>query len=98
MDPEALTKAAAYFGVSVDYLLGNKAIRFSEREMNAAESKLMMEFSKLNDFGKKEAIKRVEELTHISTYVNIDLPIAAHNDNPIDDKELELMRQDLEDL
>lgn len=47
------------------------------------EKELLSNFNKLNDFGKNEAIKRVDELTEINRYVKdkIDylIPIAAHH-------------------
>ena len=98
MDPDALTRAASYFGVSVDYLLGNSAIKISDRKMSDAENKLIIAFSKLNDFGKREAIKRVTELGHISAYCSAAVPIAAHTDKTPDSKELDLMQQDIDDL
>lgn len=98
MDPDALTRAAGFFGVSVDYLLGNENVKISNRKISPMEKKIIAEFSKLNDFGKKEAIKRVSELCMIPQYVaGAAMPIAAHADK-VDDNELELMRQDIDEL
>lgn len=73
-----------YFNVSLDYLLGlskfknkeeeladykNKMIDFAKNHnKNFYENKLLNSFNKLNDEGKNEAIKRVDELTELSKY------------------------------
>ncbi|MGG7176231.1 helix-turn-helix domain-containing protein [Clostridium paraputrificum] len=73
-----------YFNVSLDYLLGlskyknkeeelnehnTKMIEFSNKHnKNSYENKLLNSFNKLNDEGKNEAIKRVDELTELSKY------------------------------
>ncbi|MDU4953827.1 MAG: hypothetical protein DBY38_01950 [Clostridium cadaveris] len=75
-----------YYNVSVDYLLGltefrnindelnnnkNKMISFSKNYNDSFfENKLLESYSELNNLGKKEAIKRVEELTYIDKYKN----------------------------
>lgn len=62
---------------------------------NLKESKLVNIFNKLNETGKKEAIKRVSELTEINKYTTLSthaedkshlLTIAAHDDNLTDDE------------
>lgn len=62
---------------------------------NLKESKLVNIFNKLNETGKKEAIKRVSELTEINKYTTLSTPaedkshliaIAAHDDNLTDDE------------
>jgi len=68
---------------------------------NIKEQSLLNHFNKLNSTGKDEAVKRVEELTHFNKYTDEEdymMPVAAHNDHPLTDEELELMRQDLEDM
>ncbi|MDK0695885.1 XRE family transcriptional regulator [Clostridium perfringens] len=71
------------------------------KSLDNGESLLLKNFYKLNDLGKSESIKRVEELTHISKYTQPSLevenlsyldPIAAHDDN-LNDKEKELMNK-----
>lgn len=73
-------------------------------QSTADESLLVSSFQKLNNTGKQEAVKRVEELTQIPKYTcEESAPIsfqdsglrAAHNDNT-DPDQLEKMRQDLE--
>lgn len=77
-----------YFNISLDYLLGlstyknkkeelaaykNKMNEFTENHnKNFYENKLLNSFNKLNDEGKNEAIKRVEELTELSKYKKED--------------------------
>lgn len=77
-----------YFNVSLDYLLGlskyknkeeeltaykSKMIEFADRyNKNFYEKQLLTSFNKLNDEGKNEAIKRVQELTELSKYKKED--------------------------
>lgn len=99
MDSESIVKAAAYFGVSTDYLLGYAVEMAAPVKVNTAQSRLLNNFKKLNDFGKKEALKRVSELTCLPNYIDSGImPIAAHTDKTPDDKELDLMRQDIDEL
>lgn len=95
---EMLDRLATYFEISVDELLGRppQIERYKRDEQNV---KLLAQYSKLNDFGKREAVKRVSELCMIPQYVaGAAMPVAAHTDKRIDDKELELMRQDIDEL
>lgn len=77
-----------YFNISLDYLLGlskfknkeeeltdykNKMIDFAKNHnKNFYENKLLNSFNKLNDEGKNEAIKRVDELTELNKYKKED--------------------------
>ena len=95
---DILDKLATLLGVSADELLGREPMidKFKRNEDNI---RLLAQYSKLNDFGKREAIKRVSELCMISQYTVADtMPIAAHSDKVIDDKELALLRQDIDEL
>ncbi|MDU3677670.1 MAG: helix-turn-helix transcriptional regulator [Clostridium sp.] len=72
------------YNVSLDYLLGLSKFKNKEEELadyknrmnefaenhnkNFYENKLLNIFNKLNDEGKNEAIKRVDELTELSKY------------------------------
>lgn len=59
-------------------------------------SKIIQYYNQLNDIGKREAEKRVEELTYLPQYT---LGIkAAHNDYINEPGELEKMRDDLANL
>lgn len=100
MDTETLIKAADFFNVSTDYLLSHKTNQAPLKIIDSLQEKLLKEFYGLNDFGKREAIKRVSELSHIPSYCNKnnDMPIAAHNDAVIDKKELKLMQEDIDEL
>lgn len=98
---EVLDKLASILNISTDDLLGREPIidKFKRDEQNV---RLLSYYSKLNDFGKREAVKRVSELCLIPQYtvkeaVN-NMPIAAHSDTKITDQELELMRQDIDEL
>lgn len=77
-----------YFNISLDYLLGLSKYKNKEEELESHKSKmiefannhnkslyekkLLDSFNKLNDLGKKEATKRVSELTEISKYIDDD--------------------------
>lgn len=60
--------------------------------------KIMQYYELLNDIGKHEATKRVEEMTHAPQYMKEDTDYlavkAAHNDAEITDEELEKMERD----
>ncbi|MBZ1328017.1 helix-turn-helix transcriptional regulator [Clostridium botulinum] len=76
-----------------------------ESNLSKEEERLISNFKKLNDLGKKEANKRIEELTQISTYrenelcatmvadENAPYLIAAHDDNLTDDEKLEMNKK-----
>lgn len=93
---EMLDKLANLLAVSTDDLLGRDPTLESYKRTKE-NVKVLVAFSRLNDIGKKEAIKRIDELAEIPRYTR-DMPIAAHNDAVIDEKELELMRQDVDEL
>lgn len=83
-----------YFNISLDYLLGLSKYKNKEEELESHKSKmiefannhnkslyekkLLDSFNKLNDLGKKEATKRVSELTEINKYIN-DNELSATN-------------------
>ena len=94
---DILDKLATLLDVSADELLGSSSMidKFKRNDDNV---RLLAQYSKLNDFGKREAVKRVAELCMIPQYTAKDMPIAAHSDKKIDDEELALMRQDIDDL
>ncbi len=58
--------------------------------------------SLLNEDGRKESLKRVEELTHLKKYtetiMNHLTPIAAHNDDTYDEEQQQLMKIDIDEL
>lgn len=68
--------------VSVDYLLGTNMVGFDIKNIKKSidplpepatdELKLMINFNSLNSLGKKEAVKRVEELAEIPKYVTYE--------------------------
>lgn len=72
---------ANYFGINKSDLLEKKSISKNESiNLSKAESKLLLNFNKLNDLGKMEANKRIEELTQINKYSN-EFTLAAHDDD-----------------
>lgn len=94
---EVLDRLASFLNVSTDELLGRPPAieKFKRDDQNV---RLLAQYSKLNDLGKREAVKRVSELCMIPQYTANDMPVAAHSDKVMDDKELELMRQDIDEL
>lgn len=79
---------ANYFGISKSDLV--------EERTTSSIPKIMEYFNSLNDLGKHEAEKRVEELTYIPQYrLNVQ---AAHNDFEDDPEEQEKMKSDLDML
>lgn len=94
-----------YFNISLDYLLGlskyknkeeeltaykNKMIQFADKHnKNFYENQLLSSFNKLNDEGKNEAIKRVEELTELSKYKKEDIKVAE-----LPKKEKEVLKEE----
>lgn len=95
---EILDKLATYFKVTTDYLLSRDELPVAKQ--NAMDFKLLERFNLLNDIGKREALKRVSELSLIPHYCSDkrDMPIAAHTDAEITDEELKLMQQDIDEL
>lgn len=79
------------------------SISFTRDNISPKERKLLDSFSLLNDQGKKEAIKRVSELTFFDIYkqknaiIQIET-IAAHNDHLDKDGEVEKIMEDIEDM
>lgn len=88
-----------YFNISLDYLLGLSKYKNKEEELTAYknkmnefaknhnknfyENKLLNSFNKLNDEGKNEAIKRVDELTQLNKYRKENNNVISHSDNEI---------------
>lgn len=76
--PEVFELIADYFNVDIDFLYGRTNIKrkvlFDEfgDEFVRTDSKILQHYNKLNNVGKKEATKRVEELTHIPIYTEPD--------------------------
>lgn len=67
---EVAFKMSNGLDVSLERLNGEneKKEDYKEITLNKDEKKLLHNFNKLNDLGRKEAHKRVDELTHISKY------------------------------
>ena len=86
---------ARFFNVTLDYFLGEED-ECNNSFISLNEKNLLSKFNELNDLGKREALKRVDELTYINKYTNIDLkqtddlsylnPIAAHDDDLTDEE------------
>lgn len=100
--PQSKIKAFAdALNTTPGYLMGWSNEADNYKAISTDEKSLINTYNKLNDLGKREAIKRIFELTQISKYSTEEkdylVPIAAHNDN-ITDEELELINQDLADM
>lgn len=87
--------------VDTESLASGKIVDCVERleTENGEPPKIMQYYDQLNDIGKHEATKRVEELTLVPRYVKEDTPDylavqAAHNDAETTDEELEKMERD----
>lgn len=66
---------ADYFGISKSDLV-------EEKYISSKFPKIIDYYNQLNDFGKREATKRVEELTNLPQYINKDNTLivnAAHS-------------------
>lgn len=95
-------KVCAALDISIEYLYNME----KSAVLSYEETELLKFFNNLNGIGKKEAVKRVCELTQIDSYkINtqeyddeIHLGMAAHNDYADDPDEQRLMREDLNEL
>lgn len=93
---------ANFFNVSIDYLLGfsdNPNINNDKNILTESEQSMLNDYRLLNVNGKKEAEKRVKELTSMSFYREDEtVTIAAHSNKPIDDEEMERIMEDLKEM
>lgn len=67
-----------------------------KNQTKEASPKIIQYYNQLNDFGKHEAEKRVEELTYLPQYTH-EIK-AAHNDHESEPGEPEKMREDVSKL
>lgn len=93
---------ADFFNVSVDFLLGNSNSRkplTQSLNLSDREASVIKDFRLLNEEGKKEAEKRVKELTSMPFYrADETVTIAAHSNKPIDEDEMSKIHKDLEEM
>ena len=93
-----LVPLAKILGTTPMYLMGIDE-NIEEIKVTIEEKQLLDNYNKLNDLGKREANKRVSELTEISKYTldtkTYEEPItmAAHDDNLTDDEKNEMNRR-----
>lgn len=92
MKRSVIAEMATILDCSPSYLMGWEAEDFSKKE----SPKIIQYYNQLNDTGKHEAEKRVEELTHLPRYT-LEIK-AAHNDYASEPGELEKMREDISKL
>lgn len=102
MGRDKIVSLAKALKVSPLYILQTEC---SERILSKYDMQLLNLCDLLNDLGKEEAGKRVEELTCIDKYVTSIkkeslMPIlkAAHNDHADLQEQQELMEEDLKDM
>ena len=97
---DLLEDIANYFNVSIDYLMGRQQVKdnYNTFRRNERSMQLLEEYTKLNDLGKHEAVKRIKELSLIPSYRGNEMPIAAHSEGEINEEEMKLMREDLDEL
>ena len=88
-----IANMAKVLDCSPSYLMG---LDKKESPKEEPSPKIMRHYNQLNDIGKREAEKRVEELTYIPQYT-LELK-AAHNDFENEPGEIEKMREDLSNL
>lgn len=105
--PEVFEQIADYFNVDIDFLYGRtkrrRKIYFDEYgeefvhldSTSAEQQEILDYYTKLNTFGKQEAVKRVEELTHFQKYTEEPALLAAHNDYITKPEEQEKIARDL---
>ena len=93
-----LVPLAKILGTTPMYLMGIDE-NIEEIKVTIEEKQLLDNYNQLNDLGKREANKRVSELTEISKYTldtkTYEEPItmAAHDDNLTDDEKNEMNRR-----
>lgn len=70
-----------YFNVTLDYLLGlEKEEMYNFNKLSKEETTLLENFNKLNDLGKKEANKRVAELSYMPMYCDNEILATKEDD------------------
>ena len=67
---DKMQKIAEYFGVSVDYLMGNENARPIDPRLTGEESELLFFFRMFNDVGRERAIEAIKELLEIPRYTD----------------------------
>lgn len=93
-----LVPLAEILGTTPMYLMGLEE-NTEEIKVTKEEKQLLDDYNKLNDLGKKEANKRVSELTEISKYTldtntyREPMTIAAHDDDLTLDEKAEMNRR-----
>lgn len=100
LDIEKMKEFAQALNLDSTELLGlNNKSNAKGNDKNNPHTILLGDFDLLNDLGKREALKRVKELTFVPKYQNnaVDT-IAAHNDYIDNNDELSKINKDIEDM
>lgn len=73
-----------YFGINKSDLLEDSTNKSkSKNSISLEETKLLQIYNKLNQLGKDEAIKRVEELTYINKYIKTNINTTSTSKNEL---------------
>lgn len=73
-----------YFGINKSDLLEDSTNKSkSKNSISLEETKLLQIYNKLNQLGKDEAIKRVEELTYIDKYIKTNINTTSTSKNEL---------------
>lgn len=101
LDIEKMKEFAQALNLDTTELLGwnNNKSNSKENDKSNSHTILLSDFDLLNDLGKREALKRVKELTFVPKYQNnaVDT-IAAHNDYIDNNDELSKINEDIDDM
>lgn len=96
---EKLTILGLALNVNEAWLMGYDVPMERNNNIQREESpKILQYYEQLNDIGKHEATKRVEELTLVPKYVNDLNAQAARNDHESEAGEQEKMKEDIAEL
>lgn len=95
---EKLVVLGMALNVSEAWLMGFDVPMERTASTKKSSPKIMQYYELLNDIGRHEATKRVEEMTHAPQYMKANADYlavqAAHNDADTTDEELEKMERD----
>lgn len=91
---------AQFFDISLDYLIGISDVKKPfHSDLPKKTPKIMQYYAILNDMGKHEATKRVEELTNLNQYVNANsIALFAAHTNDFSEENIQAMRSEFDDF
>lgn len=99
-----IKELCTFYNIEYDDFIKEAKLRFGKNiysynlSLKESSPKIIQYYEMLNDIGKHEATKRVEELTYLPQYKsNMEIK-AAHNDYETEPGEFEKMQEDLANL